>query len=305
MYPQKGFTLVELMISLTLGLIVIATATTLFLTSLKSMHIQDGLSDLQDNANFGLNYITQDIRLANLDTSTAAIVNDTQQGAGIVLSRLNFPEKIQKSISLNLLSRGDGDAMGSGNNQWAGHSNVTQNSDQLVIQYKPKELGGFDCEGQAITNTQDIIVQRYFLRPDKNVDTVEGNPLVLACDAGRYTEGSTSIAGLGGAGEIIMQRVDHFHVLLNVLTETGQRRYIGIHEYMNLNGEKPRILAVNLGILARSSRSVGQGSELQQEKSFEVLDQTVALKNQLNSQNFLRQVVTQEIALRNALGDRE
>jgi type IV pilus assembly protein PilW len=59
MKSQEGFTLVELMIALALGLIVVAAATLLFLTGLRSSSMQQGVSDLQDNANFGLNYITQ------------------------------------------------------------------------------------------------------------------------------------------------------------------------------------------------------------------------------------------------------
>ena len=62
---QVGFTLIELMISIALGLIVVAAAILLFLTGQKSVAMQKGMAELQDNANFGLNYITRDIRLAN------------------------------------------------------------------------------------------------------------------------------------------------------------------------------------------------------------------------------------------------
>jgi type IV pilus assembly protein PilW len=36
-----------------------------------------------------------------------------------------------------------------------------------------------------------------------------------------------------------MKRVDHFRVLLNVSNATGNRRYIGIHEYMALRVINP------------------------------------------------------------------
>lgn len=54
---QQGFTLVELIISLALGLMVVAAAILLFLTGQKSVAMQKGVAELQDNANFGLNYI--------------------------------------------------------------------------------------------------------------------------------------------------------------------------------------------------------------------------------------------------------
>ena len=298
---QKGFTLIELMIALALGLIVVAAAAMLFLTGVKSSQVQQGMADLQDNANFGLNYITQDVRLANLDTVEAAM-NDALLHGGVVLSQSNLPTGIRTNVNATLLSRSNGDAVGS-NNAWTGASNVTQNSDQLVIQYKPAQIGGFDCEGREITTVDRIVIQRYFLRVDANAGAGEGNPLALACDAGNYSD--TNLARYGDAGEIIMKRVDHFRVLLNVSNANGNRRYIGIHEYMALTGTKPRILGVSLGVLARSGQSTGQDVSTAQNNAFVVLDQDVAIGANGNPQGFIRQVVTQEVAIRNALGERE
>lgn len=297
---QKGFTLIELMVALALGLIVVAAAALLFLTGIRSNQVQQGMADLQDNANFGLNYITQDVRLANLNTVEAAM-NDTLLQGGIVLGQLNLPDEIRADVSTTLLSQSNGDAIGGGN-EWTGASNVEQNSDQLVIQYKPAQIGGFDCEGREITTVDRVIIQRYFLRVDANAGTGEGNPLSLACDAGNYDD--NDITHYGDAGEIIMKRVDHFRVLLNVRNATGARRYIGIHEYMALAGDKPRILGVSLGVLARSGQSTGQETSTQQNNAFVVLDQDVAIGENGNPQGFIRQVVTQEVAIRNAFGER-
>lgn len=300
---QKGFTLIELMIALALGLIVVAAAALLFLTGVKSNQVQQGMADLQDNANFGLNYITQDVRLANLNTVGAAM-NDTLVEGGIVLSQtnLNLPENVRSNVDDALLSQSDGDTVGS-DDAWTGASNVEQNSDQLVIQYKPAQTGGFDCEGREINTVDRVIIQRYFLRVDANAGTGEGNPLALACDAGDYSD--TNLARYGDAGEIIMKRVDHFRVLLNVSNATGNRRYIGIHEYMALAGDKPRILGISLGVLARSGQSTGQEVSTQQNNAFIVLDQDVSIGENGNPTGFIRQVVTQEVAIRNAFGERE
>lgn len=302
MKAEQGFTLIELMIALALGLIVVAAAAMLFLTAVKSSQVQDGMADLQDNANFGLNYITQDIRLANLN-AVAAAMNDTVSEGGIVLSQLNLnlPDSVRNNIDDALLSQSNGDVAGD-DNAWTGASNVTQSSDQLVIQYRPTEIGGFDCEGREITTVDRVIIQRYFLRVDANAGAGEGNPLALACDAGNYDD--INLARYGDAGEIIMKRVDHFRVLLNVSNAAGNRRYIGIHEYMALAGDKPRILGVNLGVLARSGQATGRENSTAQNNAFVVLDQDVAIGENGNPQGFIRQVVTQEIALRNAFGER-
>ncbi len=301
MINQRGFTLIELMIALALGLVVVAAATMLFITGVRGSQIQQGMSDLQESANFGLNYITQDIRLANLDAVEAEL-NDSLLAGGIVLSLNNLPEGVRSNIDDSLLSRGNGDTVGT-DEQWTGASNVTQNSDQLVIQYKPIQVGGYDCEGRRITST-NMIIQRYFLREDENAGVGEGNPLALACDAGSYTD--TTLSNFGDAGEIVMKRVDHFRVLLNVSNAAGNRRYIGIREYRALAGAKPRIIGVSLGVLTRSGQSIGRDMASQQTNAFTVLDQNnVTISSGGNPQGFIRQVLIQEVALRNALGERK
>lgn len=303
MKQQSGFTLIELLIALTLGLVIVAAATMLFLTGLRSSSVQQGVSDLQDNANFGLNYVTQDVRLANLN-NIAARVDDQLEFGGVVVSENNYPLEMKPQpnpanpggtppFNQVLLSSSGG-----------GLSNVEQRSDQLVIQYQPTRVGGFDCEGREIVDTNRIIVQRYFLRVDANAVAGEANPLALACDAGSYVDGSTTVSNFGDAGEIIMKRVDHFRVLLNVVNSAGQHRYIGINQYMALPS-KPRIVGVSLGVLARSSQNVGTDAAVRQNNQFVVLDQNVAIRAGGNPAGYIRRVVTQDVTLRNALGSRE
>lgn len=304
MKKQIGFTLIELMLALALGLVVVAAATLLFLTGVRSQAMQQGVSDLQDNANFGLNYITQDIRLANLN-NVAAEVNDQLLLGGIVVSQNNYPNALRPQpdplnptaalppMSQTLLSSSGG-----------GVSNVAQGSDQLVIQYQPMEAGGFDCEGREINNSNRIIVQRYFLRADGNQAAGEANPLALACDAGHYTVGDDTVVNYGDAGEIIMKRVDYFRVLLDVANAAGQQRYIAVNDYLALS-TKPRILGVSLGVLTRSAQSVGRDQAIAQNNAFTVLDQNVQVVSTGNPTGYIRRVVTQDIALRNALGERE
>ena len=86
---HAGFTLIELMIALALGLVIAAAATMLFLTGQKSYVLQSGMSDLQDNANFGLNYIVKDIRLTNLNVVKASTNDETQYGGVILTSSAN------------------------------------------------------------------------------------------------------------------------------------------------------------------------------------------------------------------------
>lgn len=364
--PRSGFTLIELMISLALGLIVVAAATLLFLTGQRSVAMQQGVAELQDNANFGLNYITKDIRLSNLNTKKAQINDQTLYG-GIVLTsaasadvvtdgsikKPNIPTLI--ALAPALLSQSDDrlSVVGTGD-QWTGISNVKDlantdlRSDQLVVQYLPQYTvngtnydGGFDCEGNAIrfpkTENLRIYVQRYFLRTDSNAGTNETSPLALACDAGYYAIGEfhaadptatppkpatiplnppNEITGLGGGGEIIVKRVDQFRVLLGVegpVTDTStstpvtsiKRNYVSIKDYMAMTVPRPRILSVQLGMLVRSTQTVGAEVAVNANQQFTVLDQTVKVKTTSNDPKYIRQVISQTVALRNALGERE
>ena len=170
-------------------------------------------------------------------------------------------------------------------------------------------LGGGDCEGNELRFNQatqglQVVVQRSFLRADNNKASNEGSALALACDAGHYAlETPTTIEGYGGAGEIIMKRVDHFRVLLGVEAD-GVHRYMSVSNYMAMTVPHPRILSIQLGMLVRSTQSVGAESAVNADQEFTVLDQTVQVKTSTDPK-YIRQVVSQTVALRNALGERE
>lgn len=350
MIKQTGFTLIELMLSLTLGLIITAAAILLFLAGQKSLSMQQGVADIQDNANFGLNYLTQDIRLANLN-NFKAVINDQTAYGGIILTSSTNAQKDAQGTSLsnvfwqvtgsNVAAKFlSGSAIAPSNVQLSGSDIL---SDQLVIQYVPQYVlnsagtiwsGGYDCEGNALNFPvtqpakggefgQQVIVQRYFLRADNNKNENEPNqPLALACDAGHYPVEpakpvnatdplpAMAITGYGDAGEIIMKRVDHFRVLLNIQDDSvtapgASRRYITFKDYMALPSPRPRIVAVQIGILARSAQAVNKENSINDDQIFRVLDQEVTVKKpKAGSPKYIRQVVAQTIALRNVIGER-
>lgn len=337
---QIGFTLVELMISIVLGLLIVAAATQLFITGQASLNMQRAMAEIQDNGNFGLNYLLQDIRKANLD-AVQAVINDRNLHGGVVLTGLasypsltaaekqtiaaNLPYNLTgNSAHKTLMTRGAGLLVGSGN-QWTGATNITgsagdgstvSNSDQLVIQYKAVEPDSTDCQGNTITQAEidngTYIVQRYFLRKDGT----NNNDLALACDAGRYATVTatlpTEITNYGDAGEIIMRRVDHFHILLGIKENSSDEfRYVSIKEYMGSASNdmelatttpRPRIMSIQLGILVRGADTTND-SLVTGTQEYSVLDQKVTLTDAAkNSGRYLRQVITQTVALRNGYG---
>ena len=194
-----------------------------------------------------------------------------------------------------------------------GPSNVDQASDQLVIQYKAFDPNGFDCEGNAFTqeeiNQGTFIVQRYYLRPDGKT-----SDLALVCDAGRYktmvetVKLPTGISGLGQRSQIIMRRVDYFHVLLGVKqNDADEFSYMTIDQYMGSGNllvkdgtPRPRIMSVQLGAVVRGYDSISGNDTLP--IAFKVLNNDVTLIDSSTKEKYAREVVSQTIALRNGYG---
>lgn len=315
---SKGITLIELMVALAIGLIVVAAAMQLFLTGSINYSLQKNLAELQDNGNFGLNYIIKDIKLANLDADLA-IINDRNKYSGIVFTSLKSyasltPEEVQvHSANLPLTLTDSTVDIANLTLAKVGPSNVDQASDQLVIQYKAFDPNGFDCEGNAFTqeeiNQGTFIIQRYYLRPDGKT-----SDLALVCDAGRYktmvetVKLPTGISGLGQRSQIIMRRVDYFHVLLGVKqNDADEFSYMTIDQYMGSGNllvkdgtPRPRIMSVQLGAVVRGYDSISGNDTLP--IAFKVLNNDVTLTDSSTKEKYAREVVSQTIALRNGYG---
>lgn len=314
MKHQSGFTLIELMISMILGLLITAAAIQLYITAQKNMAIQQGAANLQNSASFGLEYLLRNIRLANLN-SGKPIMDPSILHGGIVLNKANLSTNptfqiTGASTSNNLMTAGS-----------IGPSNLQgEKSDQLVIQYRNTINNKYNCEGVEIASNV-YVVERYFLRTDSQVNNDPNTALALACKATSYSnDNDLKLDNLNGNGEIIIPRVDHLHVLLGVARDTidatkspavtGQDGvldrfgYISIPNYLAL-ANKPQIVSIQLGMLVRSPDSVGSNSAVDPNKSYQIFDINKPLIADSKNNLYMRQVVTQTIALRNGFGIQE
>ena len=62
---QKGLSLIELMIAMTLSFIVAAAMISLFINSRQSYRVNENMSRLQENARFAVAFISRDLRMAD------------------------------------------------------------------------------------------------------------------------------------------------------------------------------------------------------------------------------------------------
>ena len=329
---QQGFTLLELMVALVLGLLVVAAGLAVFISGQKSLNLQNGLNELQQNANFGLAVLTHDLRHTNLNTPSTQKINNKQVGSGIIFTSANLPSSLS-AVNSNLFTK-----------QLSDESATVVKSDQLTIQYIPEyrkvttkqckdgtagsdgkctpedqedkvtyKASTYDCEGRALEfSTPRVIVQRYHLKLDTK--QVSGQPPVysLYCDAGDYVDGETGISGMSNTanGEQLMQRIDAFKVRLGVKDKDNKLRYMTIADYLTSmpvsvtdSSNFSNITSIEISVLARSTSQLNSQGLINNAKKFNMVGNETELKEvQKSGGKYLREVFSQVVAFRNTLG---
>lgn len=270
---QHGFTLIELMIAIVLGLLVVAAALAIFLSGQRSLNAQTGMSELQQNSIFGLSQLTHDLRHTNLNTTESQQITKTMLGGGVIFSAAN-----SAGIDSNHVTKINATA-----------TNMNVSSDQLTIQFQPTSTGMVNCEGTELLVNTTPTIQRYYLE-----ETTQGSgQFDLKCDAG----GSNG-ATLGRGAHTLIQNVEAFKVRFGVKTTNGI-------QYKTLNdlADTDKIVSLEVGVLARSSSSVGAGSGTDSAKEFSLAGQTVKVSNATqDGSRFIRESFNQVVALRNGEG---
>ncbi|MEG2273411.1 MAG: PilW family protein [Acinetobacter sp.] len=334
-FQQAGFTLIELMISLTLGLILVAVAIQLLISGQVNYRIQTAASSVQDSGVFGLNAVTKNIRLAN--HGNVGAMNDESLYGGIVLSAQTTTGVISATPdgNLNNLKKADGSTSVAGNNYISKNANNDSavssypKSDQLVIIYQAPE-NMVTCTGRnvkgAVRNLTTLtrgwyVVERYYIR--KRNDSNEAD---LYCSDALFTARGESVnqthtvgsntttiaatetlnADYGSGGGVIAQNVEYMRVQLIVRNSDNTIATMEINNYLALTvdndnttatpAHRPAITGVNIGLLTRSSGTVSNGTV----GTYQVLDQSLTAP----TDKYMRHVYTTTIALRNGgLGD--
>ncbi len=279
---QQGFTLIELMIAITLGLIVTAAALMMFLSSQRSLAMQNGLSSIQQNATFGLTNVAKDLRHINLD-SGSDFVSHSNSKSGIVFQTIAgvTADKVTKAES--------------------GQSIMTPDSDQLTIRYVNRKNNTMNCEGVIVEQDKEII-QRYYIDKLPDVQQNQGDTRYgLFCEV--LDEKKT------GKPAIAIADAESFKVSVVTRDFNGtpadrkddQLRYQTLKEYISApTGDA--VVAVEIGVVIRSSGSVHADSSINANPTFTIAGQEVKLSNPPSTASHLRVPVTQMVAIRNSQG---
>lgn len=155
----RGFSLVELMIALLLGSLITIAALELFSSNRRTFQLQQGLTDVQEQGRFGLDYISRQLRMLGYEDDDLGIGSD----AGLVLTDIT-----------------------EGSVTYSGSTNGTGNpgNDRLTFS-RHGNIGDVDCEGDALS-TAKLLVNTYWVQNSE-----------LRC-MGNADAGTTGISILSG-----------------------------------------------------------------------------------------------------------
>ena len=281
---QVGFTLIELMISLVLGLLISAAVIQVYIINTRTLTIQQSASEVQDSSIFALQSLEEHFRLANLGNPITEITSTTSHG-GIVLTPTNLGTGNTTEAKYLTASAG-------------ALSNTNTASDQLTIQYKnvtPNDI--FDCEGGKVEDASEWVVERYFVRLATGADaSATTKDLVLACDAGRVANTGGAVTDFGDAGEVIVPAVDQFQILLGVQTDVTQSTYLSPTTYLTLT-DKPPITTIKFGAIVRSTTPLITSTD---NDSFQIFGIDQTLKTDTTRTKYYRRSYESTVLLRNA-----
>lgn len=82
---RQGFTLIELIVAMTLFITVLSVVLTLLNMSLKAHRRVIALQNVEENARFLMDFITKEVRMSTINSSTEASLNITRSDGELVI----------------------------------------------------------------------------------------------------------------------------------------------------------------------------------------------------------------------------
>ena len=286
MKMSKGFTLLELMIAITLGLLITAASIMLFLSVSRGYSAQKASSEIQGNATFGLPHIIRQLRqipaeggvLFNQSIAKQANTNFTVNTQSDLLTVRYTITPSQLVAHNNNLVTCEGTSIATGlANQFTQQINADHEIQEAIAAHdEVKKSTRQQALKQVFDSQQVTVTEQYFL-------TQNG----LTCRS------ALKNAALTGNGTVIIPNVDYFHVQLITKNQNSFKN-------IDIPNAQPveNIVGLQLGILLRSGNQIQGASYININDDIPVLNEIVKLNTGASAQ-LLRQVVVQTIAIRN------
>ena len=82
---SEGFTLVELMVSMSIGMVILAGVTTTFMSQTRIYNAQEQINEMQQNARGALDIITREVKMAGYNPNGASFVGVTYSSTQLMI----------------------------------------------------------------------------------------------------------------------------------------------------------------------------------------------------------------------------
>ena len=137
---QQGFNLIEMLVAMAIGAIVMAAVVNMFISQTKAYAIRDQVTEMQQNARTGIDFLTREITMAGYDpegTSGANIIAATATSIqfSIDLSR-NGAIEADENITFLLYDDGEDGDLDLGRTTDGTTQLIAENIQNLILQYR-------------------------------------------------------------------------------------------------------------------------------------------------------------------------
>lgn len=324
---QRGLSLIELMISITLGLLLTAAVIQVFLSSRGVFRTQDSMSRLQENGRFAVDFMTRDIRMAGFigcpvldriagsgsfnrhglvaDFDAEGIVEGSVVGTGVTVGtiplaagtdRLTIRKTLGVSLRLAAATTGSSvQVLGQSATLGINVGDTLLISDCLAADvFRANAIGS----GTNPTITSSASLSKSY-GTDAEVLRYEAVEYFIG-DTGRNTPGGADIFALyanrGGGAEELVEGVQSLRIEYGLDT-TGSDHGADVYRATSAmtTTDWSRVVSVRVNLLMQSVEDAIVGSSGAQTQSLTFMGSAVAADGRL------RQVFSSAIAIRNRL----
>lgn len=219
---QKGFTLIELMIAVVLGLLIVAAVTQVYVMAVRTASTQKASAGILDANVYGMQQMERSLRMAGLGLGANSRFNNTCSGILVAADLTNLTEcaditgaTAESNATGGILNTPNPSPVGKMNIQYWTNATGTRShtssgaTPQLTIQYRAP-VNMRDCEGRLALGPRQAVGQTAGGESETQTDStgastgesqidVDGQVIVeryfvhnnngtleLRCDAGRY-----------------------------------------------------------------------------------------------------------------------
>lgn len=274
---QRGFSLMEMMVALTVGLILIAGTGQILMSGKQSFNAQEGMSNLQDAARFGFFFLQRDIRMAGyprIEANTLPAFNagGTTDGGG------NATDQIEVQFQSRSDCLGREVIAGCSIDCPVGCPNadtVTTPISAAACTNGVDPINPAICCPAAATcsaacaplgNPKNTYVRnRYYVEAQNRVDRA-GVPVVsgrLLCRSFRVNGIGTQLNEIAGGPQPLVEGIETLQLLYGADTDTPIDGFANRYIRADQVADWTRVVSVRVGMLASTLEGIDTQSSAQ------------------------------------------